>query len=132
MPQDKPTAIRPQDIQATLAEYLAVGVPKRRALKLVGVAPQTFDEWMALADEGKEPYLGFKKAIEAEQNATEIEAMKALRHHMKRNWSAAKAYLDMIDPETYDKAVEEKQDTHTTVVQIMLPDNGRKGQSNED
>ena len=54
----RPTKLTPE-LEAAIISKVELGVPIRTAARAAGIPEGTFDSWMRLAREGKEPYKGF-------------------------------------------------------------------------
>lgn len=89
------------DTEDKLIDLLTEGQHVKTACALVGIAPQTYYNWVNKGIRGDSAYAGFsRRALEAREKATQ-KSVKAIIEAGDKDWRAHAWYLERSRPNMY-------------------------------
>jgi hypothetical protein len=85
-----------------VAELALCGGSARATCQLLGVTSRTYRNWMRWGREGKAPiYAKFFDAVKRAEAAHALEIVQCWNHDARRDWRAARAFLESRFPEEW-------------------------------
>ena len=90
----RPTKLTPE-LQAELVSIIEAGNYRSVACRAVGLHPDTFRKWM---QKSRQPYVGFRRAVEAAEARGEVEVVELIRQQIGQNYRAGLELLSRKYP----------------------------------
>lgn len=107
-----------------VAELALVGASARAACQLLGVSSRTYRNWMRWGREGKaDIYAKFFNAVKRAEASHALEIVQCWHFEAKRDWKAARAFLESRWPEDWGhgrKRKPERQLPPPVVINVTL------------
>lgn len=98
------SAIADTDTVQMLFRAVSAGLNQRDSCQAAGIAPDTFQTWMARAERNPDgPFAALSADLKACRAAGKLAHLENIRKHSQKEWTASAWTLERTDPEQFGK-----------------------------
>jgi hypothetical protein len=105
----RPTELN-DDVALKIAGFLEEGNSISDSCAMVGVAEQTYHNWIARGETGEEPFLGFLGLTRAARAKGRNYHVKIIKDAAVDDWRASSFFLERSDPDHWGRQEKIKQE----------------------